>query len=148
MADAIEAAALSYANVSYEDDPWAQFYAVSNDTNSESYIAWRNLVVGRENTSVIEAAPTLRPPPPPENVINLIIRGLHLFYSPIVIGIGLLGNTLTWLIFLRSRLRTLSSSHYLAAIVMVNTIYLTSLLVQWLSMYGADIYNRHCDWIS
>ena len=77
-----------------------------------------------------------------ESIIMILIKDLHLFYSPIIIGLGLLGNTLTWLIFLRSRLRGLSSSHYLAAIVIVNTIYLLSLLIQWLSVYGPDLYNR------
>ena len=128
---------LANFNLSSGADPWAYFYAISNDTDSERYIAWLNAV----NASMIEAPAPPQAPPPQDKLLE-VIGNLKLIYRPLIISVGIIGNTLTFLIFLCSRLRSLSSSHYLAAIVIVNTLYLLSLFIHWLGLFGFDTYNK------
>lgn len=70
---------------------------------------------------------------------------LHTYYIPLVIAVGLVGNFLSFIVFLTTPLKTRSSSYYLAALSMADFGFLSVLLLVHCSFNGIlDIYNK--DW--
>lgn len=60
------------------------------------------------------------------------------YYNPCVCVTGSVGNIVSIVVFFRTKLRKLSSSYYLAALGMSDTVFLLSNLLSW-SSYGQDI---------
>jgi len=68
-------------------------------------------------------------------VVNL----LDLYLLPLISIIGCVGNVLSFLVFTTTYLRRLSSSVYLAALAVVDTIFLLVLLFNWLTALGIKV---------
>lgn len=68
---------------------------------------------------------------------------LTLYYTPMLICLGIMGNILSVVVFFKTKLRKLSSSYYLAAIGISDTCFLLSILTSWLSYIEIDIYSTH-----
>lgn len=66
---------------------------------------------------------------------------LRLYYRPLLIVAGVIGNLLAWLVFTQSKLRKFSCSPYLAAIAFTDNLFLLVLFVVWMGGLGYDIYN-------
>ena len=71
-----------------------------------------------------------------------VLHYMKLYFTPSLITVGVLGNTISCLILLRAKLRNFSSSQYLLALCMVNSIYLVVTLMKWLAIHGIVIYTR------
>lgn len=63
---------------------------------------------------------------------------LHNYYTPLVAVIGSIGNVLSIVVFFHTKLRKLSSSYYLAALGVSDTIFLLINFLSWLP-YGGEL---------
>ncbi len=66
----------------------------------------------------------------------------NFYYLAIIIIFGMVGNTLSFLVFTRTHLKLRSSSYYLAALALADLGFLLTLLVVWLNHVGVDLFNR------
>lgn len=68
----------------------------------------------------------------------------HLYYIPFIILLGLVGNLLSCVVFLKTHLKLRSSSYYLAALATTDFSFLMSLLLVWLnSTIGWKVFNNN-----
>ncbi|KAK3849410.1 hypothetical protein Pcinc_043836 [Petrolisthes cinctipes] len=70
-----------------------------------------------------------------------IVRQLNLYYVPLLIVVGFVGNLLSCVVFLNTRLRMRSSSYYLAALAIADVTYLSILFLVWLDLLGFNTFN-------
>ncbi|XP_068082966.1 thyrotropin-releasing hormone receptor-like [Anabrus simplex] len=72
-----------------------------------------------------------------------ILDFFHLYYIPVIILIGLVGNFLSCVVFLNTHLKMRSSSYYLAALASADFGFLAALLLVWLNNnVGIEVFNR------
>ncbi len=76
-----------------------------------------------------------------ENFANLV-DSLDYYVTPAIICIGLLGNTLSFIVFVFTGLKTLSSSIYLAALSVSDSGFLICVLFSWLVNIDIQIYHE------
>ena len=67
---------------------------------------------------------------PKSPLTNLIVK-LDLYLVPVIIVVGFLGNTMSFIVFVATELRTLSSSVYLAALAIADTGFLLCVFIMW-----------------
>lgn len=66
----------------------------------------------------------------------------NFYYLAVIIVFGMVGNTLSFLVFTRTHLKLRSSSYYLAALALADLGFLLTLLVVWLNHVGIDLFNK------
>ena len=71
-----------------------------------------------------------------------IIYYLRFYISPIIAVFGILGNSISAAVLLRSKLKTFSSSHYLAAICLANSLYLFDYLLKWIGLHDIHLHSK------
>lgn len=76
------------------------------------------------------------------SLAELVINQIQMYYTPILVYLGALGNCLSVCVFFSSKLRKLSSSFYLAALAISDTGFLISLFIVWLNMVDVGLFNR------
>lgn len=64
------------------------------------------------------------------------------FLTPVIIIVGVPGNVIVTATLMRSPLSKFSSSHYLSAIAIANTVYLSVLALTYITMLGHNVYDR------
>ena len=83
----------------------------------------------------------------PESAIILIAESisdlLTCYYTPILVFTGSIGNILSVFVFFKTKLRKLSSSYYLAALGISDTLFLFAIFISWLSFVNFHLYNRN-----
>ncbi len=67
---------------------------------------------------------------------------LDLYLVPVIAAVGLAGNVLSFVVFVCTYMRRLSSSIYLAALAVANTGFLVCILVSWGINTGVDIIRQ------
>ncbi|CAH0545975.1 unnamed protein product [Brassicogethes aeneus] len=70
------------------------------------------------------------------------IKNFQLYYMPILITTGLIGNSLSIVVFCKTKLKKLSSAYYLTALAISDNVFLCSLFTIWLEIFEVDVYNR------
>jgi hypothetical protein len=78
----------------------------------------------------------------PYDDLHAIIHWLDMYLIPAVIAVGTVGNLLSFLVFTATYLRRLSSSVYLAALAVVDTVFLIVLLFNWMTAIGVQVSRR------
>ncbi|CAD6239853.1 GSCOCG00002391001-RA-CDS [Cotesia congregata] len=78
----------------------------------------------------------------PNDWAEATMTGIQMYYTPVLVSLGTLGNCLSIYVFFRTKMRRVSSSWYLSALVISDTGFLISLLVAWLNMVGIGLFNR------
>ncbi|XP_038216912.1 neuromedin-U receptor 1-like isoform X2 [Zerene cesonia] len=68
-----------------------------------------------------------------DHVAALVAHALFVYYTPVLILLGSIGNLLSVYVFFNSKLRLQSTSQYLSALAISDTIFLLQLLAPWLS---------------
>lgn len=72
-----------------------------------------------------------------------VVDVLTLYYTPILVFGGCIGNILSVIVFFKTKLKKLSSSYYLAALGISDTCFLLSAFVPWLNYLDINIYNKN-----
>ena len=66
----------------------------------------------------------------------------QLYLLPVIISVGFLGNSVSLLVLLRTYMRRLSVSVYLASLSVADTVFLATLLIIWLEHLDLRVFNR------
>lgn len=93
-----------------------------------------------------EHAQIMGPPgmPPPDDLtqlLNSVIWYLQIYYTPVMVSIGILFNIVSFAVLYCCHLSTLPVAHYLAAILIADTTHLFNLLLGWINNLGINIYE-------
>lgn len=72
-----------------------------------------------------------------------ILQYLNTYYTPVIIAVGIFGNITSFVVFLFTYLNTRSSSYYLAALAIADTLFLVTLLLVWLTDMGINVYHHN-----
>ena len=85
-----------------------------------------------------------------QSMLKNTLQMMRIYYTPSVIVFGAFGNIIVWIMLLYTKLRYLSCTHYLTSVIVVNILHLLALLVQWLTLFGIDLYNTvgFCQFVS
>lgn len=78
-----------------------------------------------------------------EWISEKVVYFLSYYYIPVLVFTGTIGNILSVLVFFKTKLRKLSSSHYLAALGFSDTLFLLIVLVNWLNVAGVTLSHQH-----
>ena len=78
--------------------------------------------------------------------ITTIVTNLDYYFVPAIIFIGLLGNTLSFMVFVFTNLKTLSSSVYLAALSISDSGFLICVFFSWVINHDVRIYHEQGWW--
>ncbi|KOC63881.1 Growth hormone secretagogue receptor type 1 [Habropoda laboriosa] len=71
-----------------------------------------------------------------------VLRSVQLYYTPMLVYFGSLGNCLSVIVFFGTKLCQYSSSIYLGALAISDTGFLISVFVVWLNMVEVGLFNR------
>ncbi|KPI92050.1 FMRFamide receptor [Papilio xuthus] len=78
-----------------------------------------------------------------ESVSEQIANGLNVYYIPFLIILGAIGNLLSVYVFYKSKLRLQSTSQYLSALAISDTLFLLQLIPPWLNaVHFTDLFHR------
>lgn len=77
-----------------------------------------------------------------EQWISDTIHTLRLYYTPIIVTLGTIGNCLTICVFLSNKLNNTSTSFYLAALAICDTGYLIYAFVNWVELTGYKQFDQ------
>lgn len=75
--------------------------------------------------------------------LKAIIIYLFVFIPPVIIIAGTIGNVLSVIVFLRTKLKKLSSSYYLTFLAIFDTGFLWCYFLEWLNIYDIDLYKQN-----
>lgn len=67
---------------------------------------------------------------------------MQMYYIPVLVSLGTLGNCLSVYVFCGTKMRRASSSWYLSALAISDTGFLLSIFVTWLNLFEIGIFNR------
>ena len=70
---------------------------------------------------------------PKPDMFRQVMNELNIYFTPVIIIIGMTGNLMSFLVFAATHLSRQSSSIYLASLALADMGFLTSLLIIWLS---------------
>ncbi|KPJ10314.1 Rhodopsin, GQ-coupled [Papilio machaon] len=78
-----------------------------------------------------------------ESVSEQIANGLNVYYIPILVLLGAIGNLLSVYVFYKTKLRLQSTSQYLSALAISDTLFLLQLIPPWLNaVHFSDLFHR------
>ena len=89
---------------------------------------------GNNSWMNIDNAPHLR-------TLQSVVDFLKWYYTPFVVGVGFVGNALSLWTFLGTTLRKMSSTQYLSALAVIDSLFLLTLLLVWLTNLDVNLYN-------
>ena len=75
--------------------------------------------------------------------LTKVVEFLDTYYLPTIIGIGLIGNTVSFVVFVSTYLNRLSLSVYLAALSVADSGFLCALSVGWLEYAGIALFHTN-----
>lgn len=102
----------------------------------------REVFTVRPNYSEMEMADQLEPLDSSTSLCFLL-DFFHMYYIPLIILLGLVGNLLSCVVFLKTQLRMRSSSYYLAALSIADSGFLVTLFLVWLnSTVDWQVFNK------
>lgn len=71
-----------------------------------------------------------------------ILQLIQLYYMPVLVILGCVGNTLSVLVFFGTKLKKLSSSYYLAALAFSDTGFLVAQFITWLNLVNVPLFKK------
>ncbi|XP_076040555.1 G-protein coupled receptor [Oratosquilla oratoria] len=116
-------------------------YPNSSNALLDSLLSTSFPAISSTSSSVLEEESDVQ-----QELVSSSIRGImdsiQMWVTPLLVIFGAVGNLVSIWVFHATKLRTLSSSCYLAALAASDTGYLMTLFLVWLSLVGEDVYNR------
>ncbi|XP_076763152.1 growth hormone secretagogue receptor type 1-like isoform X1 [Xylocopa sonorina] len=76
------------------------------------------------------------------DLTETVLRTVQLYYTPMLVYFGSLGNCLSVIVFFGTKLCQYSSSIYLGALAISDTGFLVSVFIVWLNMVGVGLFNQ------
>uniref|UniRef100_A0A1B6D8L9 G-protein coupled receptors family 1 profile domain-containing protein n=1 Tax=Clastoptera arizonana TaxID=38151 RepID=A0A1B6D8L9_9HEMI len=72
---------------------------------------------------------------------QVLLQGFQMYYTPLLVALGIVGNCLSVFVFFRTKLRKLSSSYYLSALATSDSGFLISVFITWLDLIDVPVFN-------
>ena len=72
-----------------------------------------------------------------------LLWNLHLYVTPVIIFVGLVGNVCSFVVFVFTHLRELSASVYLASLAVADTGFLLQLFAMWLGYVRVFVFHMN-----
>lgn len=98
---------------------------------------YEELIAATDATAVLE----------PRNAVYKCLKQLAgfltIYCTPVITVAGTIGNILSVIVFLRTKLKKLSSSYYLAFLAIFDTGFLWCYFMEWLNILDIDLYKRN-----
>lgn len=94
--------------------------------------------------NAINATETTTAPEPTTNIywfFKNTATYMSFYFTPVVIIAGSIGNILSVMVFLRTKLKKLSSSYYLAFLAIFDTGFLWCNFIEWLNIMGIELHK-------
>lgn len=107
-----------------------------NDSNNNFNTSTAMNFIDLQNTTRSPITSSITTP------LDTFAMDLIAYYIPFITFAGTIGNVLSVLVFIRTKLKKLSSSYYLAALSISDTGYLLCNFSQWINTLNINIYNR------
>lgn len=79
---------------------------------------------------------------PESSSAAVILQVIQLYYTPVLVILGCVGNTLSVFVFFGTKLKKLSSSYYLAALAFSDTGFLIAQFITWLNMVNVPLFKK------
>ena len=73
--------------------------------------------------------------------VKVMISNIDLYMTPLVIVLGLVGNTTAGILFTFSDLKKIPTVHYLIALSVSDSLYLLALFFKWLGRFDISVYD-------
>ena len=116
-----------------------------NDVTTPSYLVnYLNMTSGNFTlpTNSSTDSPTTMQHTLLYSMLRNITNTLDMFMVPSLVAIGVIGNTLSFITFTCSTLKTLSSSVYLAALAVADTGFLFCVFASWITNFNINVYHQ------
>lgn len=107
---------------------------IMNDSKNNTY----DKLIGTNSSQVIS-----EPTTDAYCLLKLIYISMTTYITPVITILGTIGNILSMLVFMRTRLKKLTSSYYLAFLALFDTGFLWCIFIEWLNILHIDIYKRN-----
>lgn len=78
----------------------------------------------------------------PQDATGAFLQDIQLYYTPILLHLGVLGNCLSVCVFFGTKLRHASSSIYLGALAISDTGFLMIVFIAWIDMLHVHLLNK------
>ena len=105
-----------------------------------------NSLLAREVVNLSSCVPRTTYPetfgPDKISTMRIVLRWMHVYITPIIIVVGILGNVLSCVVLLGTHLRRQSSSVYLACLSIADTGFLMTLFIAWLAWVNVNVINK------
>lgn len=88
-------------------------------------------------------ASSVEPPTLVYQTLKSIAIFLSIYFTPAITIVGTIGNILSVVVFMRTKLKKLSSSYYLAFLAIFDTGFLWCYFIEWLHIFHIDLYKRN-----
>ena len=77
-----------------------------------------------------------------KDVFKQVVDNLNIYFTPVIITVGLIGNTMSLLVFSLTHLQRLSSSFYLSSLAMADLGFLLGISIVWLERVNVPLYSK------
>jgi hypothetical protein len=74
--------------------------------------------------------------------VRVVVDLLDFYLLPAIAIVGTVGNLLSFLVFTTTYLHRLSSSVYLAALAVVDTVFLIMMFINWMTVYDIQVIDE------
>ena len=120
----------------FEPQPFQEEFKENYDFQSQDLIAFGK-EMGFNLTELLN-----RKSRPPPGLFQTTLKLLDLYATPCIIIVGIIGNTLSLLVFSLTYLRRLSSSLYLSTLSVADIGFLLALSIVWLDRVNCFLFRR------
>lgn len=86
---------------------------------------------------------SVEPPTLVYQTLKSVAIFLSIYFTPAITIVGTIGNMLSVVVFMRTKLKKLSSSYYLASLAIFDTGFLWCYFIEWLHIFHIDLYKRN-----
>lgn len=94
------------------------------------------------HSTVCSTLPITPRTPKQPSAMRLAMYFMHVYFMPVIILVGVLGNALSCVVLLGTHMRQQSSSIYLASLSIADTGFLMTLFIVWLAWVDVDLMHR------
>lgn len=79
---------------------------------------------------------------PHQSVAAAVLQFIQLYYTPVLVILGCVGNTLSVFVFFGTKLKKFSSSYYLTALAFSDTGFLIAQFITWLNLVSVPLFKQ------
>lgn len=114
---------------------WTMLNSSLNDLNYDTSFATGNLSTLDDHDRSINIQQQL-------HWAAAVLQLIQLYYTPVLVILGSIGNIISVFVFFNTKLRKQSSSYYLAALAISDTGFLITQFISWLNLVDLPLFKK------